>query len=208
MMSATSSILILEIAIVLLVIVCILLFLEWKRRKVFSQQLEQLLQSIDEQQKQRISTLTQLLENEYALDSSAAQESGEYMVEAEKQFMQQFVKQQIEKTTIAEFYQNLCGLLDQYLYFVPKLSDIQQPVKAEDKITETKPEPEISEPTEPTEPTEASEDDAENVAETEEVPESKQETEEEPGWGDAFAESGEEMDDEVKEGYEAEVKSE
>ncbi|MFK5948624.1 MAG: hypothetical protein QM500_07640, partial [Methylococcales bacterium] len=166
MMSATSSILILEIAIVLLVIVCILLFLEWKRRKTFSQQLEQLLQAIDEQQKPRLSTLTQLLENEYALDSSAAQESAEYMIEAEKQFMQQFVKQQIEKTTIAEFYQSLCGLLDQYLYFVPKLSDIQQPVKAEaeDKITEE--EPEISEATEATE---ASEDDAKNVIETEEI---------------------------------------
>jgi len=202
MMSATSSILILEIASVLLVIVCILLFLEWKRKKTFSQQLEQLLQAIDEQQKPRLSTLTQLLENEYALDSSAAQESAGYMIEAEKQFMQQFVKQQIEKTTIAEFYQNLCGLLDQYLYFVPNLSEIQQPVKAEDNIIEEK--PEISEATE------ATEDDTENVAETEaeEISESKQETEEEPDWGGAFAESGEDMDDEVKEGYEAEVKTE
>jgi len=126
MMSATTSILVLEIAIVLLVIIGALLFLEWKKRKALTQQVDQLLETVEQQQQERVKTLTQLLETEYLLESSEAKEAGEYMIEAEKQFMQQFIKQQIEKTTVAEFYENLCGLLDQYMFFVPKLSDMKQ----------------------------------------------------------------------------------
>jgi len=33
-------------------------------------------------------------------------------------------------------------------------------------------------------------------------------TEPEPDWGDAFSESGDEMDEDAKDGYEAEVKKE
>jgi len=183
MMSATTSILVLEIAIVLLVVVGILLFLEWKKRKALTQQVDQLLVVVEEHQQERVKTLTQYLETEYSLDAPEAAESGEYMIEAEKQFMQQFIKQQMEKTTVAEFYENLCGLLDQYLYFVPKLSELKE-MMVELGVEEISSEPEI------------------------EIESSEVMEESEPDWGDAFSESGEEMDEEAKEGYESEVKSE
>jgi len=198
MMSAATSILVLEIAILLLVIVGVLLFLEWKKRKALTQQLDQLLGAVEEQQQERVKTLTQYLETEYSLDASEAVESGEYMIEAEKQFMQQFIKQQVEKTTVAEFYENLCGLLDQYMYFVPKLSDLKGKV-----------EPDVT--PKPVEPVEVVKLKPKNVGHnnlhlTEKELEEKSEPEGEPDWGDAFSESGDEMDEDAKEGYDAEVK--
>jgi len=199
MMSAATSILVLEIAILLLVIVGVLLFLEWKKRKALTQQVDQLLEVVEEQQQERVKTLIQYLETEYSLDTSEATESGEYMIEAEKQFMQQFIKQQVEKTTLAEFYENLCGLLDQYMYFVPKLSDLKK--QLEPDVT---PEPVEAEVVK-LKPKNVGHN---NLHMTEKSPKEEPEPEAEPDWGDAFSESGDEMDEDAKEGYDAEVKKE
>ncbi len=196
MMNAATSILVLEIAILLLVIVGVLFFLEWKKRKALTQQLDQLLGVVEEQQQERVKTLTQLLETEYLLEASEAKESGEYMIEAEKQFIQQFIKQQIEKTTVTEFYENLCGLLDQYMFFVPKPSDIKQ---AEPEVASEPVEAEVVK----LKPKNVGHN---NLHVTEKKPEPEPEAE--PDWGDAFSESGDEMDEEAKEGYEAEAKKE
>jgi len=196
MMNAATSILVLEIAILLLVIVGVLFFLEWKKRKALTQQLDQLLGVVEEQQQERVKTLTQLLETEYLLEASEAKESGEYMIEAEKQFIQQFIKQQIEKTTVTEFYENLCGLLDQYMFFVPKPSDIKQ---AEPEVASEPVEAEVVK----LKPKNVGHN---NLHVTEKKPEPEPEAE--PDWGDAFSESGDEMDEEAKEGYEAETKKE
>ncbi len=200
MMSAAMSIVVLEIAIVLLAIVCVLVFLGWKQRKKLTQQIEQLMDAVNSQQDDRKKKLIQLLVEDYALDVAEAAEAGGSMVEAEKQFLQQFVKQQVEKTTVTDFYSQLCALLDQYLYFVPKnvqKNNIEE--RGAIKVTT-----DIGSLGDISEPEQAGE---EEVKERDEPPvnakadESVEEPE--PDWGEAFAESGEEMDEEVKQGYES-----
>ena len=183
-----------EIALVLLVIVAVLVFLLWKRKKTSSKELEQLLDNVEDQQVERKAQLIQLLIKDYALNEDEAKESGSYMVEAEKQFLQQFMKQQIEQTTVTGFYESLCELLDQYLYFVPK--------KSADEV-----ESDESQFVEPVvdKNQEAVEDSLMNSIEESST---KQEEEAEPDWGETFAESGDEMDGDVKGGYEAEQKKE
>lgn len=216
MMSTATSILILEMAVVLLLIICILIFFEWKRRKKTSSELEHLLEAVNEQQDDRKKKLIQMLVDDYSLDVAEAAESGEYMVEAEKQYIQQFAKQQLENTTVAESYLNLCELLDQYLYFIPNVikeeKNIEESSETEKaELSENIDEPEtietenISEQQDITEPVVDQDVDKQAEKKVEEVGESE---EEEPDWGDAFAESGDDMDEEVKQGYEDDAKKE
>ena len=210
MMSTAMSILILEMAVVLLLIICILFFFEWKRTKKTSLELEHLLEAVIDQQHDRKKKLIQMLIDDYSLDVAEAAESGEYMIEAEKQYIQQFAKQQLEKTTLAESYANLCELLDQYLYFVPNVIKEQKNIE---ESSESIDEPvtieteNISEQKEITEPIVSQDADEQTEKKVEEVSGSEDE-EEQPDWGDAFAESGDEMDEEVKQGYEDEAKKE
>ena len=88
---------------------------------------ELLLNNIKEIEGERKSQLIQFLMDSHALPEKEAAESGEYMIEAEKQFLEQFVKQQLEQKPITDFYQNLCELLDQYLYFIPKAKTEAKP---------------------------------------------------------------------------------
>ena len=200
-MNASLNILIIEIALVLFIIVCVLAFLIWKRKKATGNELEQLLDNVGSLQDERKQQLAEFLIKDYALGADEAKESGEYMVEAEKQFMQQFVKQQLEQTAVTDFYGNLCELLDQYLYFVQKKgSEEPVPVESEDdkpEISDTK------ETVEEIENTEVSSDEFGSDAEQD-----AEEKEAEPDWGDAFSEAGDEMDADAKEGYESELKKE
>jgi len=209
MINATLGILIVEVAVVSLVAVSIVVFLFWKHKKRRTAELEQLLQNIENQQGERKAQLAQYLMKDYSQVEDDAQESSEYMVEAEKQFMQLFIKQHIEQAPVSEFYGSLCELLDQYLYFIPKIAaennNIEPSVSTE---TEVKDIDELDQM--------ESLDKAENTADeavldkidASEPKEDESEAEAEPDWGDAFAESGEEMDEEVKEGYEQEGKNE
>ncbi len=193
-MNASINILIIEIALVLLVIVCILAFIIWKRKKTTSNELEQLLDNVDSLQDERKRQLAEFLIKDYALDADEARESGEYMVEAEKQFIQQFVKQQLEQGTVSDLYANLSELLDQYLYFVPKNLVAVENVADDLESSDTQ------DTAEEAEKIEVSPDDAsseiDQKAEGENV-------EAEPDWGDAFSESGDTMNADAKEGYES-----
>ncbi len=119
-MSITVLVLIVEVIIILLGLVCFLFFLRWKRKKNKIVELNQLLDDINSREEERNVVLTKHLVKGYALGDEAAKELSSYMVEAEKQFLQQFVKQQIEQSSLTSFYETLCELLDQYLYFIPQ----------------------------------------------------------------------------------------
>lgn len=200
-MNASLNILIIEIALVLFIIVCVLAFLIWKRKKITAKGLEQLLDNVESRQDERKQQLAEFLIKDYALDADEAKESGEYMVEAEKQFMQQFVKQQLEQTAVTDFYGNLCELLDQYLYFVPKKGS-EESVPVENEVDE----PEVSDTQDATEEVENTEADTDEFGSDAE--QNAEEKEAEPDWGDAFSEAGDEMDADAKEGYESELKKE
>lgn len=134
-MSATMSILSFEITLILFIVVCVLFFFSWKRKKISTVEFEQLLDNVNNQQEERKTQLIQFLINDYGVEEDEATESGMYMVEAEKQFLQQFIKQQLEKTPVTPFYENLTELLDQYLYFVPKLNQDQKSDMNQERTT-------------------------------------------------------------------------
>ncbi len=233
MMSSTFIFLLVEVFIILLAIVFFLFYLRWKRKKLKSAEIEKLLDNINSQQAERLSLLTELLIEKCGLQDDPAKESGGLMIEAEKQFLQQFLKQQIEQTPLTDFYSNLCELLDQYLYLLT-------PAKTEQNISIDETPLEITEAIEPVEnefdigdkttiePEEESvlddeftESEADMDGTTKPDAESdamedpglddefaEAEDDSEPDWGDAFAESGDEVDEATKDGYDADLKKE
>jgi|GEM_PF-1644314 len=216
-MNISLSILIIEMALVLLLIVCIVGFIIWKRKKTRVDELEALLEYVDDQQAERKAQLVQFLIKDYAQDKELAKESASYMVEAEKQFVQQFIKQQLQQTKVTDFYANLSELLDQYLYFVPSVPEQQQSSKIIEQEKELVEENSFNsygkanskDSNIQTDKLENSDDDSlvDNRVENEqETP--QQNAEAEPDWGDAFSESGDTMDDDAKAGFDAELKNE
>lgn len=184
-MNMTLMIFIIEIGVALLAALAVILFFRWKNNKLKTAGFEQLLNNIKETESERKSQLIQFLMDSHALSAEEASESGEYMLEAEKQFLEQFIKQQIEKTSIIDFYTNLCELLDQYLYFIPT-------VKVEPVVTDDKEEDNLE-----------SDDSGllevmDEVNENEsllEVADDEIDEQSEPDQGDAFKESGDEIDE-------------
>jgi len=215
----TFIILIIESIVVLLAISGFLFFLQLKKKSKKLFELNQILENISSQEGERKAHLANHLQEGYALSSEAAVESAGYMVEAEKQFIHQFVKEQIEQVSVVDFHQNLCELLDQYLYFVPASTvDESNPANVEQSEITTKPTLLEEQSHDSAEKKEEDPDWGEAFAESgDEVDEQTQavfdsnndekesdtKVTEEPDWGDAFAESGDEVDEQTKAGYEA-----
>ena len=132
-MSTTLVILVVEAVVILTGVAGFLFFLSWKRSKTITVECEKLLDNFGSKEDERKAQLIQFLEENYDLKTEAAEESAGYMIEAEKQFLQQFIKQQLEQTSITDFYEYLCELLDQYLYFVPTIN-IEQHESRGDKL--------------------------------------------------------------------------
>ena len=128
-MNITLIVLVVEAVVILSGVVGFLFFLSWKRSKTKAAELEKLLDNVGSKEDERKAQLIQFLEESYDLKTEAAEESAGYMIEAEKQFLQQFIKQQLEQTSITDFYGYLCELLDQYLYFVPTINIEQHATK-------------------------------------------------------------------------------
>ncbi len=120
-MNITLIVLLVEVVLVSVGFTGLMFYLRWKRKKIETSEFESLLINFDNQVEERKAQLINLLEENYGLETKGAEESASFMIEAEKNFLQQFLTQQIEKKPVNDFHQNLCELLDQYLYFVPSL---------------------------------------------------------------------------------------
>ncbi len=190
-MNMTLMVLLIEVGVALLGIVAVIVFFSWKKKKMQTAGFELLLNNIKEIKDERKAQLIQFLMDSHALPEEEATESGEYMIEAEKQFLAQFVKQQLEQKPMTDFYQNLCELLDQYLYFIPKAKTKAMPK------TVLKKQPVFEQATEINE----------SVLDDLDVIEPVTDVTEEPGWGEAFAESGDTVDESTKEAYESGLKN-
>ena len=216
-MNITLVVLLVEVFVILFGVVGFLFFLRWKRGKVKTAEFEKLLDNVSSKEGERKAQLIQFLEESHALKTEEAEESAGYMIEAEKQFLQQFIKQQLEQTSITGFYTDLCELLDNYLYFVPTVN-IEQDVSNDDapeqqenvevEVFETDSEAEIEDARASEEPEAKDSGEAHSEKEEQETePEEPEVTEEALDWGDAFSESGDEMDEETKASFESETKS-
>jgi len=210
-MSITLIVLVIEVIVILLVAVGFLFFLPWKRSKAKTVEFEKLLDNIASKEDERKAQLIQFLEESHALKTEAAEESAGYMVEAEKQFLQYFIKQQLEQTPVNDFHENLCELLDQYLYFVPTINIEQHAPNADKPEQQNVAEVEVSN-TDTDEDIAIEEPEVKDSGEMEpdkedQVAEPDQNNEEELDWGAAFAEAGEDMDEETKASFESETKA-
>jgi len=210
-MSITLIVLVIEVIVILLVAVGFLFFLPWKRSKAKTVEFEKLLDNIASKEDERKAQLIQFLEESHALKTEAAEESAGYMVEAEKQFLQYFIKQQLEQTPVNDFHENLCELLDQYLYFVPTINIEQHAPNADKPEQQNVAEVEASN-TDTDEDIAIEEPEVKDSGEMEpdkedQVAEPDQNNEEELDWGAAFAEAGEDMDEETKASFESETKA-
>ena len=212
-MSITLIVLVIEVIVILLVAVGFLFFLPWKRSKAKTVEFEKLLDNIASKEDERKAQLIQFLEESHALKTEAAEESAGYMVEAEKQFLQYFIKQQLEQTPVNDFHENLCELLDQYLYFVPTINIEQHAPNADKPEQQNVAEVEASNTdTDTDEDIAIEEPEVKDSGEMEpdkedQVAEPDQNNEEELDWGAAFAEAGEDMDEETKASFESETKA-
>lgn len=209
-MSITLVVLVVEVVVILLGAVSFLFFLRWKRSKTKTAEFEKLLDNVASKEDERKAQLIHFLEESHALEPEAAGESAEYMVEAEKQFLQQFIQQQLEQTSVTDFYDQLCELLDQYLYFVPT-ARIEQHAgngdKSEQQDVETLNSKDEDFNTEGTEANDSDQTDIEKREQEDETDVTEENSEEELDWGDAFAESGDNMDEETKASFESETKN-
>ncbi len=195
-MSDTVMLIIIEVQLVIILLLGVLLFLNWKRKKKYASQLESILNQIMDEEETRKTSIQHYLTSHLKLNDQAALELCEDFVEAEKQFMYVFLEQQMKQGVIDGFYQNLCELLDNYLNHIPK-------------PTSHNIEKEVSEP-ESHAFNIGDENNAETSAQT--VPQSStpeqssdaQTSDDEVDWGDAFAESGDEMDEDAKQSFENE----
>ena len=206
-MNITLVVLLVEVFVILFGVVGFLFFLRWKRGKVKTAEFEELLDNVSSKEDERKAQLIRFLEESHALRTDVAQESAGYMIEAEKQFLQKFIKQQLEQTSITEFYVDLCELLDNYLYFIPTINIEQHESNDDTAEQQDDEETEVlntdSEDEEDLDSAEAGSEKEEQETEAEEP----EVTEEALDWGDAFSESGDEMDEETKASFESETKS-
>jgi len=223
-MSSTLVILVIEITIVLICVVGFLLFLRWKIEKQKTVDVETVLDDFNLVATKRKKQLVEFFTSKQGLNADQAEESAGCMIEAESNFLKEFLKQQIEQTPLTDFYSNLSGLLDQYLYFIPEkilLATVDDSVDVGDmeKDIPVDKEPEADTITEP-----SSDDSVMKASEVEEVNQPTDEAtdndmvveelvsdevaDEEPDWGEAFAESGDVVDEETKAGFDAESKKE
>ncbi len=192
-MNTTLLIVLGEAVFVLAIVLFAVLFVNWRRKKHHNVALEQLLDAVTGQEENRKEGLIQYLTEHQKMDDQQALELCEDFVEAEKQFMYLFLEQQMKQTPVTEFYDHLCELLDKYLNLLPQaveLRDEETPQEAESATEET---------------ADAETVDMEEAGETN-PPASSTIDIDEPDWDAAFAESGEEMNEAVKQEYDANTK--
>ncbi len=205
-MNIALIVLSIEIIVVFIGIFGFWFFIRWKKNKAKLSEIEILLDTINSQESQRSSFLLELLEKNYSLDHQQAQKISVTLIETEKQFLKQFIKQQIEQTDLTGYYQNLCIFLDQYIALIPSIHPetgvaLDESADTMDDVTNASYNAELNKQDNSTDKNQVIDNEADSS-------ETNSESEAEPDWGHAFSESGDTMDDETNASYNAELKKE
>ena len=95
----------------------------WRKKQQRHQEFERLLEDVDDRQSNRPASLTRRLEEKFQLDTPTAQKLTGALIAAEKQFLQQFIEQQLQQKSVENIYLQLCELLDSYLLNMPNLGN-------------------------------------------------------------------------------------
>ncbi len=102
-------------ALLVVTLIATVLYLKWREKRHRHADFEILLEDINDRQGLRGNKISRRLVDKYRLDPAIAQNLSERLITEEKQFLQQFIEQQMQQQSVANFYENLCVLLDSYL---------------------------------------------------------------------------------------------
>lgn len=143
-----------ETLLVVIVVLLLLLGKNWRAKRRRHQEFESLLDDIKDRHEIRPEQLARLFNQKYRLEKPNAQALAENLILAERQFLYQFVEQQLQQQAVTGFYENLCTLLDSYLNALPHPQQATNPAKpeslptAEPETTDAAPEPTDEKPAE------------------------------------------------------------
>ncbi|WP_305909125.1 hypothetical protein Q9L42_007115 [Methylomarinum sp. Ch1-1] len=127
-----------EIIFILLMLLLTLLFVDWRRKRNHHRALQQLLNDVVEKEDQRKACLIDYLTDRRKLPHQIADDLSADFVEAEKQFISQFLEQQMKQAGVSDFYENLCLLLDKYLILMPAEKSPEERLRPNDAKHEQK----------------------------------------------------------------------
>lgn len=182
--------------VVLFLVIAYFLFSLWKKKKKQVVEFESFLESVKEAEIKRKVLLSETLMDKFTFANDDANESSKQMIEADKKFLQLFLRQQLEQTPVVGVYENLCELLDQYLYFVQSKKGASV-----EKVSENA-SGEILENTVSNEDVLSKNDDAKKRGQEENLNgdegSNDDDEDEEVDWNDAFSESVDDLGEEVE----------
>jgi|GEM_PF-1619909 hypothetical protein len=111
-----------EVLLLMLIAFIVLLSLNWRRKKRRLAALNQLIDDVTDRQGLRKQKLSAKLSKEFKLSNQSAQVLSEVLVTAEKQFLQQFIEQEMTESVVG-FYENLCKLLENYMQIMAESAE-------------------------------------------------------------------------------------
>jgi predicted transposase YbfD/YdcC len=112
-----------------------LVFLKWWQKRRRHADFEILLDDIKSRQSSRVNLLYSRLVGYYQQDQVQALNVSKRLIGAEKIFLQQFIEQQMQQSSVAGFYQQLCDLLDSYL-LIQKVEEVDSASESEHSVNE------------------------------------------------------------------------
>ena len=124
MMNTTLQIILWEAFIILSVLTVGIAVHHWRRAKNRQSSLEELLDQVSASETVCKEKLISFLVENHQLDNNKSAELCEDFIAAEKQFMYEFIQQQLEQVPVTGCYENVCRLLDNYLQLLTTTSSI------------------------------------------------------------------------------------
>lgn len=133
----TSLLIALILTLLIILLTASLFYLNWQQKREHHRQFERLLDDFDGRQADRNNLLIQHLTDAYGMKRNAAEVLANQLISAEKLFLQQFIKQQLQHKSVEGFYQQLCELLDAYLDKLPTAGQPASPFHSANDANKT-----------------------------------------------------------------------
>ena len=203
-MNTILQIILIEAAVFALIMILAIYYVGSRRKKARLAGIDQLVNEINKKESQRKQQIIDFLVDNCQLGQQQAEESSKNFIDAERLFMYQFIEQQLKQTSLADFYTQVCDLLEKYLGLLA-LDKMQSPAAPEPEV-EVHPETDIikessmqetdvkAELNPPANQELLAEQNDENVSAIDEGMQEDNSVDDDLDWNDAFAEAGSGME--------------
>ena len=129
-MNTILQIILIEAAVFALIMILAIYYVGSRRKKARLAGIDQLVNEINKKESQRKQQIIDFLVDNCQLGQQQAEESSKNFIDAERLFMYQFIEQQLKQTSLADFYTQVCDLLEKYLGLLA-LDKMQSPTASE-----------------------------------------------------------------------------